>query len=559
MPPLPRLFLHAELPSGLPESLLPAFVREEINAFFASTTIQHAAKPRFALIVPDRFDAQEPAHRCELAIALSLAAQLLPGYAFEVRSDADLSGLLDGVQPLSPIPAEYVFALVLLDRELARTLASQLPVRLVGSDCAARFPQKLRLSFFDPRTDAGPVSEAARVDMASLRGSKINLFIDPFTPFQRGRELLLRLRAASLSPCVVLLPSCGKKELLAWQKELPTPGALHLWLGDESPLPECEVLCATDRFVLELFPPALRRIYIGPDGVLQQVESGALDRTRHVLYKGEDLNPLLILDRLLLGGSPLDGGKPAAFMQPLISIIVPVYDRDAEIDRLAASIFVQAYPHLEVVFVCNGSPPATCAAVIRAKALLLARRMHVRILRLAEALGAATIPRDIGAHAARGDFLCFLDSDDFLEAGFFDGFLRGAVDESAIYHPHRIFRDGGRPMPPEFPFEQRLAEHRAEGLSGESLYAWLREHGNAFCNSGVMISRRLFLAARGIWHELHYAEDYYLWLRLAKIGARAVAHSGTVSITLHPGNSELRTRDPAAVARAIAQSEAGVQ
>ncbi len=46
----------------------------------------------------------------------------------------------------------------------------------------------------------------------------------------------------------------------------------------------------------------------------------------------------------------------ASAVEPLVSIVVPIYDRAAEIIRLAHSIYQQDYPWIEVVLVANGSP-----------------------------------------------------------------------------------------------------------------------------------------------------------------------------------------------------------
>lgn len=555
-----RLTLH-------PECGLPDFLRDRINAFFASASIRHAVKPRFALVVPAEFDPHEAAHRAEFAVALTLAAQLLPGYAFDVCTDADLRPLLTGTRPLAPRPggsgdaAPYVFALVLLDRALAKELSARLPVRLLGTDGAAPFRQKLRLTFWDPRAEDEEDPQAVAVDPASLRGTDVLLFVDPFTRPAQGIRQYRHLRAAGVSPRVVLLPACGARAQSAWRDEVPEPGRLHVFTepvaaGGPLPFPPPEVVCATDRFALEFFPPGARRLHLRTSGTLHPPGPQPPAPSRHILYKGEDLDALGLLDRILGTGAPAFGDRPAArCTRPLVSIVVPVYDRTTEIERLAQSIFTQAYPHLEVVLVSNGSPPATLEVLRRTKALLVQRRIRVRHLRFDTAYGCATIPRDIGAFAARGEFLCFIDSDDYFEPGFFDPFLDRPLDEDAIYYPRKIFRDHGRDMGRDFPLEQRLPGY---GDIGADLYDVLCARGNLFSNSGTMVSRRSFLRAHGIWHELRYAEDYYLWLRIARNGARAIEHAGVVSITLHPGNNELAVKDAGAVARARTQAAVGI-
>ncbi|MCS6912656.1 MAG: glycosyltransferase family A protein [Myxococcales bacterium] len=540
--------------NGFPEQALPAALRLRLEGFFAQRTQRAAARPGLAVLVPGSLCADDPAHVRELGLALRLAAQLVPAYCPRVLSAADLSPLLDGAQPLSQDAlgealGGHAMALCVLDRALACAAAAHLPVRLVGSDPAAWRRDKLRLAFWDPRRAAPPL---ARLLPERLRGRRVWLHLDPFVPEPTALQRLRALREAGVDPEVVLPPPASDRLRAALTRETGRTVAT----APPTQPPAGAVLCATDDFVLALLGGFAERVRLLPNGDLAPYRpSGAplwAERAQHVLYHGEELDGLRLVELLLgLDEPPAPLGT---VYRPLISVVVPVYDRSWEIDQLARSLFVQRYPHLEVVLVANGSPPATLEALGRARALLLRRRIKVQLLRYPEAFGCAAVPRDIGAFAARGEFLCFLDSDDALEPGFFDVFLHTPADENAIYHPHRIFCDGGRPMGPGFPFHRRL---RGPGTVNHGLYELLRRRGNLFCNSGVIVSRKHFVRVGGIWHGLRYAEDYCLWLQVARAGARAIEHAGTVRIALHPGNHELVVGAPHWVeqARQLAEQE----
>ena len=188
----------------------------------------------------------------------------------------------------------------------------------------------------------------------------------------------------------------------------------------------------------------------------------------------------------------------------------------------------------------NGSPPETLATLLGAEAALLRARIKVRHIRFSKAFGAATIPRDIGSFAARGEFICYIDSDDWFEPEFFHVFDR-LVHTDTIYYTKKILRDGGRNMGREFPFNKPL-DGRGDFPSG--FFEALSEHGNFLNNSGVVVPRNLFCASGGLLHSFTYCEDYYLWMKLAKLGAKAREHNGIVSILLHPGNNELNVGAP---------------
>ena len=224
-------------------------------------------------------------------------------------------------------------------------------------------------------------------------------------------------------------------------------------------------------------------------------------------------------------------------VEPLVSVVVPVYDRATELIRLAQSVGAQEYPWIEILFVCNGSPPETFRAIRSAEGHLMLRRYRVRVIELPEACGSATIPRDVGIRASTGDYICVLDSDDWLEAGFFRFLTEGRPRADTLYYPRKIFRDFGRTMRDDFPFDRVIDGPGA--FEADALPDALQRLGNFLCNSGVCLSRELFEASGGIDHRLSYGEDLYLWWRCALAGARAEPHDGIVNVALHPGNNEL--------------------
>ncbi len=130
-----------------------------------------------------------------------------------------------------------------------------------------------------------------------------------------------------------------------------------------------------------------------------------------------------------------------------------------------------------------------------------------------------------------------LDSDDWLDPGFF-AFLQGASWRSdTLYYPKRLYHDHGRAMGKSFPFGQTISGLGT--LESRELAAALQGFGNFVSNSGVCFARDLFERAGGIDHRLIYGEDLYLWWRCASAGGRAQELDGRVNISLHRGNNEL--------------------
>ena len=90
--------------------------------------------------------------------------------------------------------------------------------------------------------------------------------------------------------------------------------------------------------------------------------------------------------------------------EPLVSIVVPTYNRLAYLRQAVQSVFDQTYRQWELIVVDDGSTDGTAAYVAslggRVRALTLPRR------------GGAARARNAGVGAARGAYVAFLDSDD---------------------------------------------------------------------------------------------------------------------------------------------------
>ena len=96
------------------------------------------------------------------------------------------------------------------------------------------------------------------------------------------------------------------------------------------------------------------------------------------------------------------------------SVIVPVYNVEDYLETCVASVIAQTCRDYELILVDDGSTDQSGAMCDR-----LARQYHCRVIHQANGgLGAA---RNTGIDAARGDYLVFLDSDDFLSPDTLQG------------------------------------------------------------------------------------------------------------------------------------------
>ena len=96
-------------------------------------------------------------------------------------------------------------------------------------------------------------------------------------------------------------------------------------------------------------------------------------------------------------------------MNPLVSVIVPVYKAEGFLDRCVESLVSQTYPHLEILLVEDGSPDASGALCDGWAA------KDGRITVIHKENGGAGYARNSGLERASGDYLLFVDCDDYID------------------------------------------------------------------------------------------------------------------------------------------------
>lgn len=213
--------------------------------------------------------------------------------------------------------------------------------------------------------------------------------------------------------------------------------------------------------------------------------------------------------------------------RPLVSFVIPIYDR-VDVLRVAVnSALAQTQQVFEVILVTDGSPAQTLAVVEEFR-----DNPFVRIFKFPTSSGNAVRGRNKGILEARGRYIAFLDSDDVAAPDRLEvclPILESGVD--VVYGGWRALLDGTR---------------KIEGLvNGQEVYSpdcdleMLKEICVP-CQSTVMVRRDTLLRSGLLKRRMEYREDHELWLRLAYNGAtfKSVPHVLT-DLRLHAGNNEL--------------------
>lgn len=183
--------------------------------------------------------------------------------------------------------------------------------------------------------------------------------------------------------------------------------------------------------------------------------------------------------------------------QPLVSAVIPTFNRGWTVCRAVESVLCQDYPHMEVIVVDDGSTDDTAEK-------LAPYSGKIRIMEQ-ENLGVSAA-RNAGIKVSSGDLIAFLDSDDLWQndkiskqTAFF-----AENPEALICQTEEIWIRNGRRVNP-------AGKHKkpAGMIFEPSLHLCL------VSPSAVMMKPRLF-QEKGFFDEnLPACEDYDLWLRIS--------------------------------------------
>lgn len=108
-------------------------------------------------------------------------------------------------------------------------------------------------------------------------------------------------------------------------------------------------------------------------------------------------------------------------MNPLITVIMPIYKVENYIDRAIQSVLAQTYQNLEIILVDDGSPDR-CGEICDAYA-----QEDARIRVIHKENGGLSDARNAGLDVMRGEYVAFVDSDDYIAPFFIEQLYEAAV------------------------------------------------------------------------------------------------------------------------------------
>jgi glycosyltransferase involved in cell wall biosynthesis len=198
--------------------------------------------------------------------------------------------------------------------------------------------------------------------------------------------------------------------------------------------------------------------------------------------------------------------------QPLVSIVIPLYNKESVIERTISSILSQTYTHFEIIVVDDGSTDKSLAVVLE----LSNRDSRISVIK--QKNSGPGHARNTGLKNANGELVSFLDADDehmptFLEtaiatfnehsdlsiyASSHYRTLHGQKKDFAPYFKHLGVKNG------KFRVNEEIDTHALLGM------VWFHHSSTVVCKTETALKYGGFYDKT----KCLYGEDTYLWLRM---------------------------------------------
>lgn len=176
--------------------------------------------------------------------------------------------------------------------------------------------------------------------------------------------------------------------------------------------------------------------------------------------------------------------------QALVSVIIPVYNVENYLRECVESVLTQTYENLEIILVDDGSTDSSGAICDE----YLDKDMRVTVIH--QKNGGLSAARNAGFESCEGDYVYFLDSDDYIAPDTVKKLLGNALDNSSdiVYFDALSFED-----PDNFSMPQNYKRKKQyKTADGYSVLTELTENKEYHSAVPLLFINKKFMAESGI-------------------------------------------------------------
>ena len=203
----------------------------------------------------------------------------------------------------------------------------------------------------------------------------------------------------------------------------------------------------------------------------------------------------------------------------MISYIIPAYNEEKYLPKTLASLLFQKDPHDEIIVVCNGCTDRT---------VQIARSYAVKTI-VTKNPGVADA-RNIGAKAAKGEILVFIDADTIIPPNQLSVLLKEFISRNLDMASCRIAPDSSKHI---------------DHLYFRVFWLWLRlfVHLSPHASGCFLVMKKSLYAKVGSFNtKLSLAEDHEYARRAARVGSFGLLMDGYVNTSIRRFDRDGRIR-----------------
>ena len=195
----------------------------------------------------------------------------------------------------------------------------------------------------------------------------------------------------------------------------------------------------------------------------------------------------------------------------MISVVIPLYNKEKSITTTLESVFAQSYTDYEIIVVDDGSTDNSAAVVqsIISKRPMSNVKCQIRLI--SKPNGGVCSARNRGIEEARGEYIALLDADDQWDKDYLSEQVRMMREfpKAAMWGINYAEMYNGRLV-------RQLATGLPEGYRGyvENYFQMPNRVSDLFCSSNVVIRKDVFEKVGMFDERIKYAEDSDMWYRI---------------------------------------------
>ena len=210
----------------------------------------------------------------------------------------------------------------------------------------------------------------------------------------------------------------------------------------------------------------------------------------------------------------------------LVSVIVPVYNAAKYLPQCLESLLAQTYANFEVICIDDGSTDNSL------QILEDYQQKDLRIKFFSKKNGGPSLTRNYGMKKAKGEYVCFLDSDDFVDSAFLEIMLKEIQDADVVVCSYQDVDANGEFSPDKKELAYTVKRWRAPEYFSKSKDMGLTVWGKLYRRSileGYEFDENCFFSEDVLFHSAVFAQN----LKLNVFDAPLVYYRHTPNSLLH--------------------------